>query len=337
MASLLSILLACTTFLLEGPSFRVVGKSYDWDMGQGLVMVNKRGMAKQALPMVKGDKPARWVSKYASVTFNQYGRELPNGGMNDQGLVVEVMWLDASKYPPPDARPTVNELQWVQHQLDNHATVAEVVAAAQALRVSLVHGKVHYLACDKSGACAALENLDGQMRVASGPGLPVPVLTNNTYADSLAYLKSQGSQAPSGGGSLQRFARAAAEVRAGAAGGDPVAAAFRVLDSVSAGPSSQWNIVYDPVALKVHFRTFANKKIKSLALSSFDPSCASAVRLLDIDADAGGDVTARFADYSDDANRALVEKSLKKIARQLPPGAMDALVKYPAALSCTAR
>ena len=41
---------ACTTFLLERGAARVVGKSYDWHMGQGLVMVNKRGVAKQSLP-----------------------------------------------------------------------------------------------------------------------------------------------------------------------------------------------------------------------------------------------------------------------------------------------
>ena len=46
---------ACTTFLLERGADRVVGKSYDWHMGQGLVMVNKRGVAKQSLPGKPGD------------------------------------------------------------------------------------------------------------------------------------------------------------------------------------------------------------------------------------------------------------------------------------------
>lgn len=331
----LGILFACTTFLMSGESGHVIGKSYDWDHGQGLVLVNKRGMAKQALPMKPDDKPARWVSKHASVTFNQYGRELPNGGMNDAGLVVEVMWLDPSKYPAPDGRPTVNELQWVQYQLDNYGTVDEVVKAAEDLRVSLVYGKVHYLACDKGGACAAFENVDGRMRVTSGKALPVPVLTNHTYAESMAYLQEHGTRPPVGRGSLERFARAAAlvqpEVR-----GDLVKAAFAVLDSVSQGPDSQWNIVYDPTHLKVYFRTYTNKKIKSFDFASFDRSCASAVRLLDIDTDASGDVTGKFVAYSDEANRKLVEKSLKPIARRLPPGAMEALVKYPSASSCTA-
>jgi choloylglycine hydrolase len=54
--------------------------------------------------------------------------------MNEAGLVVEIMWLKESEYPPPDEHPTVNELQWVQYQLDNFATVTEVAANAERLR-----------------------------------------------------------------------------------------------------------------------------------------------------------------------------------------------------------
>ena len=95
---------ACTTFMLERGAERVVGKSYDWYMGQGLVLVNKRGVAKRSLPVKPGDRPAQWQSRHASVTFNQYGREFPAGGMNDAGLVVEIMWLDSSTYEKADDR-----------------------------------------------------------------------------------------------------------------------------------------------------------------------------------------------------------------------------------------
>ncbi len=319
---------ACTTFLLD----HVVGKSYDWGMGQGLVLVNKRGVAKQALPMKQGDKPARWVSKHASVTFNQYGREMPNGGMNDAGLVVEVMWLDSSEFPKGDDRPSVSELQWIQYQLDNFASVDEMVKAADKLRVSLIYGKVHYLACDKSTACAAFEHVGGKLVVVSGAALTVKALTNNTYADSIAYAAKQ-TDIPRGGGSLDRFVRASRKAAQPAA--DAVAAAFSVLDSVH-GSDSQWNIVYDPVRMRIHFRTLANKKIKSIDFSRFETSCSTAVKVLDIDADAEGDVTARFVPYTDDANRKLVERSVRDIANKLPAGAVDQVVKYPAMLSCAA-
>jgi penicillin V acylase-like amidase (Ntn superfamily) len=31
------------------------------------------------------------------VTFNQYGRNFPSGGMNEAGLVIELMWLEGSR------------------------------------------------------------------------------------------------------------------------------------------------------------------------------------------------------------------------------------------------
>src|SRR5438067_1938354 len=91
---------ACTTFLVGD----TVGKCYDWNMGQGLVLLNPRGLDKSAMPMSPTDRPARWHADHASLTFNQYGREMPNGGINEAGLVVEVMWLDETRLPPPDAR-----------------------------------------------------------------------------------------------------------------------------------------------------------------------------------------------------------------------------------------
>jgi len=293
---------ACTTFMLERGGERVVGKSYDWHMGQGLVIVNKRGVAKQSLPAKPGDKPAQWLSRHASVTFNQYGREFPAGGMNDAGLVVEIMWLDSSDYEKADSRPTLNELQWIQYQLDSFATVAEMTAAAPSLRVSPVYARVHYLACDKSGACAAFEHVGGKQVVTPG----ARALTNHSYAESVAWAAKQ-PQPPDGAGSLPRFARAARQAATPPAG-DPVAAAFGVLDSVR-WEESQWNIVYDPVHLRVSFRTRVNRKIKTLDLGKLDASCARPVTLLDIDADSSGDVTARLRPYDTATNRNVLERS----------------------------
>ncbi len=320
---------ACTTFLLERGAARVVGKSYDWHMGQGLVMVNKRGVAKQSLPGKPGDRPTRWVSRHASVTFNQYGRELPNGGMNDAGLVVEVMWLDDSVYEKADQRPSLNELQWIQYHLDSHGSVAEMVAAAAQQRVSPLYAAVHYLACDKTGACAAFEYLGGKLVVTPG----AKTLTNHSYAESVAWAAKQ-RDLPRGMGSLERFARASRQVVAPTAA-EPIAAAFAILDGVRSS-ASQWNIVYDPVHMRVHFRTRSSPAIKTLDASKLDPSCARAVTLLDIDTDAGGDIAARLRPYDEATNRNLIERSVRRIRKQLPPGSVEGLVAYPAALACTA-
>jgi hypothetical protein len=320
---------ACTTFMLERGGQRVVGKSYDWYMGQGLVIVNKRGVAKQSLPAKPGDRAIQWLSRHASVTFNQYGREFPTGGMNDAGLVVEVMWLDSSAYEKVDKRPTLNELQWIQYQLDNFATVAEMMAAAPALRVSPVYARVHYLACDKSGACAAFEHVGGKQVVTPG----ARALTNHTYAESVAWAAKQ-TQPPAGAGSLPRFARAARQAAA-APGGDAVGAAFGLLDDVR-WSESQWNIVYDPVRLRVSFRTRASRGIKTLDLGKLDASCGRPVALLDIDTATSGDVAGRLRPYDLASNRSLVERSVRRIRNQLPAGAVDTIVGYPGTLACKA-
>src|SRR5579883_894965 len=84
---------SCTTFVLQGDGRIYFGRNLDWHWESGLVFVNQRHVGKMAV-VAPGHVPARWVSKYGSVTFNQFGMELPMGGMNEAGLVVENMWLD---------------------------------------------------------------------------------------------------------------------------------------------------------------------------------------------------------------------------------------------------
>src|SRR5437667_8641271 len=144
---------ACTTFCLVGKGEVLFGRNYDWTIGDALVLVNKRGVAKTA---TIGDSanPAKWVSKYGSVTFNQYGRENPTGGMNEIGLVVEEMWLDETEYPKDDSRPTVGTQEWIQYLLDNSATTTEAVKSAERVRI-VTDVKVHYLVSDKAGNTAS--------------------------------------------------------------------------------------------------------------------------------------------------------------------------------------
>ena len=137
LCSLLSVTTAfpCTTFVLEGGGKIYFGRNLDWDWESGMVVVNPRGVQKTALVM-PGHAPAKWKSKYGSVTFNQFGDEVPFGGMNEAGLVVDNMWLDETQYPTADSRPEINMLQWVQYQLDTCRTVAEVLANDSKIRLA---------------------------------------------------------------------------------------------------------------------------------------------------------------------------------------------------------
>jgi choloylglycine hydrolase len=221
--------------------------------------------------------------------------------MNEAGLVIEVMWLESTRYPAADARPALDGLQWIQYQLDQFATVAEVVAHADAVRVASPYGKLHYL------------------------------LTNSSYAESAAFLRKH--TAAVGTGSLQRFARAAGLVEKRVAG-DPVAAAFGILEQVSQGAYSKWNLVYEPAQKRVWFRSRGAWDIKTVSLRDFDANCQSPVAALDLATPGKGEMAARFRPYDPSQNRRLVEQSLAPLRSILSPGAVDALAGYPASCRC---
>lgn len=101
--------MACSTFCLRAGPHIVLGKNFDWYTGEGFLSINARHAKKTAL-VLSPERPVQWTAAYGSVTFNQIGREFPFGGMNEVGLVVELLWLSETRYPPPDTRPSLNEL-----------------------------------------------------------------------------------------------------------------------------------------------------------------------------------------------------------------------------------
>ena len=334
---------ACTTVLLEHRGEIAVAKSYDFHMGHGLIIVNPRGLTKYAMRSVSGRRFAGWVSRFGSVTFDQYGRELPASGMNEAGLVVEVMWLDETRYPAPDERPVVPDLQWIQYQLDNWATVAEVVEHAEDVRVDSSGARVHYLVCDRTSACVAVEFLNGEMVLTTGASLPVRTLTNSTYAASRDFLAQHAGfggtkPIPGSAGSLERFVRASALAARAAREdrGEPGLTddAFAVLDSVSQGPASVWNIVHDPIRRVIHYRTWANPRVKRITLASLEFSCAAGLRALDVDAERWGDVTASFLPYTLEMNWRIVRRSFAKHFGPVSKGAVEYVARFAEGFSC---
>ena len=327
---------ACTTFLASHAGQPVFGKDYDWIQGAGLVVTNPRGLQKTALVLKPTDTPAVWTAKYGSITFNQYGVEMPNGGLNEKGLVVEIMWLDSTQYPAPDSRPALNELQWIQHALDLYATVAELAQAAPSVRVSQAYAQVHYLACDASTDCAAFEYIGGQLVITPASAMAAKALTNDTYAASAAYLAGftgfGGTAAtPTSSSSLDRFVRAAtlAQVTAGTTIPN---SAFAILDSV-AQLSTVWSIVYLPTNGTIYFRTATMAKVKTVSLAAFSFACGGR-KILDIDNDATGEVGSMFADYTSVANLQLLNRSLASMASVFPPALISLVAAYPDSCRC---
>jgi hypothetical protein len=62
---------ACTAFLQAGGDALLMGRDLDWNNGQGLLIVNTKGVPKRAMVLNPAEKTAQWVSKYGSVTLNQ--------------------------------------------------------------------------------------------------------------------------------------------------------------------------------------------------------------------------------------------------------------------------
>lgn len=332
---------ACTTFCFQAGDSVIFGRNYDWMVGDGMVILNKRNVSKTAMHQ-DGEGAAKWMSKYGSLTFNQYGREFPTGGINETGLVVELMMLQGSKYPARDARSVVGGLEWIQYQLDTSKSISDVLQSADKVRISSSIG-LHFLICESSGSCMTAEFLTGRFTPHSGGTLPVAALTNDSYENSLQYLKTLngfgGTNDPADGpDSLARFGRAATLLKAleQKHSADPVNDAFGILANVAQGNSTRWSIVYDLKKLTVYFRTSASQSIKRIDLQKLDFDCQTNVLSMNIDSPKSGDANSRLLPYTEDLDRNLIRKSYKQTSflSDTPDQEIEEIVHHPDSFTC---
>jgi penicillin V acylase-like amidase (Ntn superfamily) len=333
--------LACTTFYLDNENRPVYGRNFDWTLGDGHIVINKRSVAKTAISDQPGDVGNRlsWVSKYGSATFNLFGREFPLGGMNEAGLVVESMMLDKTQYPPKDSRPEIVVSQWIQYQLDNNSRVEDVIASDSKIRIQASRdSKLHFFICERSGICATIEFIGGELIYHTDERIPVKTLTNSTYADSLSFWRKEELPESDKSKSIARFIRSANMVKGHDpnATDKPVEYAFNILKKVEHDSfKTQWSIVYDIAALTIHFRTYGNQKIRFFDFKSFDLSCSTPVKVMDIGSDLSGDIADKFFDYSYQANRNHIRSFyLKSYFSTLPGHILDRYSGYPETTFC---
>ncbi len=312
---------ACTSFRLLVDNSPVIGKNLDWSIEDGILSLNSRGLCKRAL-VDSTHLALEWVSEYASISFNQFGREFPLGGMNEAGLVVEELSYWPSQYPPPGERPSINELQWIQLQLDVHASVAEVIEHISEVQVRPLLFGLHYFVVDASGDAAVIEFLDGELIIHYGPELPVPVLTNDTYRNSVRYLSSYvgfgGKRTVSDGPeSPERFVRAATmlqEFEQGQRSTAPVMYAFQILREV-AQDDTQWSIVYDVGSRTVHFTTASIPVKRRISLAILDLDCSGQAIALDLKDHYEGDVCEKLSPWTREDQDRLISRVFEKMAK----------------------
>jgi len=305
---------ACTTFCLDTPDALVVAKNYDERLGDGLVIVNKRNVSKTAWlnPNSAETQPVSWTSKYGSVTFNPWGREFPESGINEAGLVVNLLWEPAAtEYPIPDERPAIRANQWIQYQLDNAATVADVIASDLELRLIKTGGLFHFFVCDSTGHCAAIEFIGGAQVYYTQETMPVKALVNTTYERCIEYWQKNEIPIPDYPyGAVRRFITAADMLEDYESGtsGPAIDYTFNVLSNVAG--LTQWSIAYDIPDRRIYFHTRTNKNLRYIDLHSLDFSCLTPARVLDVTEDLTGDVSGSFIEYTYELNRDLIETAL---------------------------
>ena len=173
---------ACSTFKLQKGEALVYGHNLnEGDIGvPGLIFINKRGTFKtgRTWDEIVSKEPQRysshtWISRYGSVTFNNFGRDFPDGGMNEVGLYVWEMNEDAC-YPRNDSLPKLNQMNWMQYILDNYSTLEEAVRCASEIEID--GWGWHFFMGDGQGNTAAVEFIDGKVVVHQGEQMPVPAL-----------------------------------------------------------------------------------------------------------------------------------------------------------------
>ena len=333
---------ACTTFLIHKNGKYAFGRNYDWITDVGMVCTNLQGLAKTSA-QINGQPTVSWVSKYGSITFNQYGKEFPTGGMNERGLVVEMMWLDGSKYPEPDSRAELGVLQWIQYQLDNCSTIEEVIATNSKIRISKTHPPVHYLVADLSGRAATIEFLDGNAVVHTGTNLSIPVLTNTDYATSARMYKqsvnSKDTNVAFNDNSLQRFATACSMVQQYNAGGSNsslVDYSFDVLKQVSNDDFTKWSIVYDMSSKKVYFKSKSSPQVKWISYADVDFSCNATSLAFDMNSAAKDNVIKQFRPLTKETNTVVLSRAAMESKRQINIGEADIRrdVEYASKIKC---
>ncbi|MEJ2597536.1 MAG: linear amide C-N hydrolase [Anaerolineales bacterium] len=294
---------ACTSFCLDNGDQAVFGTNYDNQIWEGLLFVNPRGVTKSGWEAGTSGKYARWTAEYGSVTFNLAGTQMVWAGMNEAGLTISTMWLGETENPEPDERPPLVSALWIQYQLDTCATIAEVMA--NDARVRIVDTVDHYLVCDRSGACAAVEFLEGKTVFHAGDAMPLKTLTNHAYQKAIQAWQAKRLR---GDNSLERFGIAADRVSDFQPGEalPAVDYAFEILDRASGqatgGSPTQWSIVFDTQNLRVHFRTSRNPQIRSLDFSRLNFDCGSPVQMLDVHAPLSGDISDKLGQFTFDAN-----------------------------------
>lgn len=219
---------ACTRVVYLGDNNQIItARSMDWkdDIGTNL-WVFPQGMQRSG---EAGENSIKWVSKYGSVIASGYDIATTDG-MNEKGLVANLLWLAESDYPTYSKdKPALAISAWAQYVLDNFATVEEAVNVLEKEPFIVLTDKMpipgqnrlatlHLSLSDATGDSAIIEYIDGKQVIHHSR--EYQVMTNSPiFSEQLAlnsYWKKIGGTVmlPGTNRASDRFARASFYVNA---------------------------------------------------------------------------------------------------------------------------
>jgi len=257
-----------------------------------------------------GPNSVTWTSRYGSVVASSFDMSTADG-MNEKGLVANLLWLAESEYPPFDgSQKGLTVAAWAQYVLDNFATVAEAVEALQKEEFVVVTGPmpglgknstVHMSVSDAGGDNAIFEYIAGKLVIHHDRSYNV--MTNSpVYEEQLAinaYWQGIGGTVmlPGTNRAADRFVRASYYIRAIPQTEDArtaTAATFSVIRNCSVPfgistknqpniSSTRWRSVADQKNLLYYFETVLSPATFWVDLKNVNLSEGSDVQKLSLD------------------------------------------------------
>lgn len=265
---------ACTRAVYLGPDDMIVtGRTMDWkEDPQSNIYLFPRGMEKRGGIT---DNTVTWTSKYGSVVTAGYDIGVCDG-MNEKGLVANLLFLTESSYHRPnDSRPVMGLSIWTQYVLDNFATVDEAVneLSLETFRIDdpdLPNGAkstLHLSISDATGNSAIFEYINGNLIIHEGRECQI-MANSPTYDKQLTlndYWKEIGGlvMLPGTNRASDRFVRASFYIQALPQTDNfrqAVAGVFSVMRNVSVPLGI--SIPEQPNIASTRWRTVADQKNK---------------------------------------------------------------------------
>ena len=312
----------CSTFFFRHSEGFYLGANVDFptkSYAHGFVLANPRGAWKEPLRL-EGIPSSPWRSKYGSITFTDHGKDYPNAGMNEEGLVLAPMSLPTTQYPPIGTTPRLQLGQWKQHIIDSYASVGEVLD--HITDVEPVGHSSHFLIADANGDCAAIEFLEGRAVCRTSEELEIAAITNHSYADCVEFLASLGEDGSleDANPSLRNFANMARELRSEdlQTCADPIDRAFAILDSASMPGLTQRSTVYDIRGRRLFFRTQIEGSVACVGMKDLNLSVGASPTVVPLAAGLSGDVTADAVLLTREANVAAAEAMARMLLEFVP-------------------